>query len=485
MTIFVYNTLSRKKEKFTTNIPGKVTIYVCGPTVYKLSHIGHMVGPVVFDTIKRFLTHQGYEVLFAINITDIDDKLIVEANRLDIPMKSLAETVSADYISCLHLLGVNSVNFFPKATDHILEITNMITTLIDKGNAYSSKGDVYFDVSSDRNYGKLCNRDPEQLEIGSRIEINDKKRNHGDFALWKTAKPNEPAWESPWGLGRPGWHIECSAMSMKWLGKTIDIHGGGLDLQFPHHENELAQSESYSGQLFARYWLHNGLMKTGEKKMAKSEGNEIVVRELLQRYTPETLRTLLLSSHYRSPIEFTEFRLDEIARSLEGFHRFFSRFERITAQSYFSLGNEQILNFEIFPPELINFRSRFISSMADDFNTGASLAVLFDLLNWLNKFIDCNRLEYDKLASKEHFISGTLLLRELSSLLGILELQPSPTLSINQSDLAYNLMKLIIELRAQARKNKDFSTADLIRNRLGELSVVLEDRHDGTGFQFG
>jgi len=335
--IRIHSTLSRRKEDFATSNPGKVTMYVCGPTVYKPSHVGHLVGPVVFDTIKRFLTHQGYEVTFVVNITDIDDKLIVEAAKRKITVKQLADEVTEDYFRCLKALGIQSIDRFPKATEHIPEIQAMISKLITDGHAYPSSGDVYFDVSSDADYGKLCNRDPEQLEAGARIEVSDRKKNPGDFALWKGAKPGEPAWDSPWGPGRPGWHIECSAMSMRWLGETIDIHGGGLDLQFPHHENELAQSESYTGKPFARYWLHNGLMKTGDKKMSKSEGNEIVVSSLLNKYRPDCLRYLLLASHYRSPIEFSDDRLSEIKRTLETFFRFFDRYQRITNQSFFTL----------------------------------------------------------------------------------------------------------------------------------------------------
>ncbi len=286
MQIKVYNTLTRQKEDFQTFQPKKVGMYVCGPTVYKPSHVGHMVGPVIFDTIKRFLSYLDYQVNFVVNITDVDDKLIVESKKQNTTVTELAERVTADYLANLKKLQVTGIDHFPRATHYIGEIQLMISGLIEKGFAYPSAGDVYFDVSKDEDYGKLCNRDPEQLEAGARIEINERKRNPGDFALWKGAKPGEPMWESPWGSGRPGWHIECSAMSMKLLGESFDMHGGGLDLQFPHHENELAQSESFTGKTFARYWLHNGLMKTGDKKMSKSEGNEIVVTELLKKHQP-------------------------------------------------------------------------------------------------------------------------------------------------------------------------------------------------------
>src|SRR5579883_481460 len=335
MALRVYNTLTRQKEEFRPVEPGKVRMYVCGPTVYKPSHIGHMVGPVIFDTVKRFLTYLGYQVTWVVNITDVDDKLIARARELGTTVQELAERMTADYLDCLKKLNATGIDHMPRATEHIPEMIEIMRGLIDKGHAYASGGDVYFDVTSDPDYGKLCNRDPEQLEAGSRIEVSEKKRNPGDFALWKASKPGEPSWDSPWGPGRPGWHIECSAMSMRLLGTTLDIHGGGLDLQFPHHENELAQSESYSGATFVRYWMHNGLMKIGDEKISKSKGNEIVVSELLQRHPPETLRFFLLATHYRRPIDFSDERLQEIQRGLDNFHRFFERYERITGQSFF------------------------------------------------------------------------------------------------------------------------------------------------------
>jgi cysteinyl-tRNA synthetase len=349
MTLRISNTLTRQKEIFQPVNPGKVGMYVCGPTVYKPSHVGHMVGPVIFDTIKRYLTYLGYQVTFVVNITDIDDKIINEARRQNRDWKEIAREVEADYKENLKKLGVTSIDYFPRATEHIPDIIQIIQGLIDKGFAYPAEGDVYFDVTKDPDYGKLCNRRIEEMEQGEDVEGAARKRFKGDFALWKRAKPGEPFWDSPWGPGRPGWHIECSAMTMKLLGETLDIHGGGLDLQFPHHENELAQSESYTGKPFVRYWLHNGLMKirsqsrkikddpnaAGElEKMSKSLGNEIVVSKVFEKHAPETLRVLLLSTHYRSPIEYSEDRLVELRRGLEGFYRFFERFQRITGESF-------------------------------------------------------------------------------------------------------------------------------------------------------
>src|SRR4029077_15890120 len=382
MALGVYNTLPRQKEPFPKS-PGEiVTMYVCGPTVYKPSHIGHMVGPVIFDTVKRYLNYQGYQVKWVVNITDVDDKLIVRARELNTTVKELAEKMTADYLDCLKKLGVEGITDLPRATEHIPEMVTMIRGLIDKGYAYPAGGDVYFDVTRDLNYGKLCNRDPEQLEAGARIEVSDRKRNPGDFTLWKAAKPGEPKWDSPWGPGRPGWHIECSAMSMKILGATVDIHGGGLDLQFPHHENELAQSESYTGVPFVRYWMHNGLMKTGGDKMSKSKGNEIVVSEVLKRHQPETIRFFLLSTHYRRPIDYSEERLQEVRRGLDNFHRFFERFQRITGASFYSLAapsNRQqtpsTASLTGFLKEIAAHRDAFLECMDDDFNTGGAIGI--------------------------------------------------------------------------------------------------------------
>jgi cysteinyl-tRNA synthetase len=491
MALRVYNTLTRQKEPFQMVRPGKVGMYLCGPTVYKPSHVGHMVGPVIFDTVKRYLAYLGYEVNFVVNITDIDDKIINEANREHRNWKELAESVTADYLENLKRLGVTSIDSFPRATEHIGDIQQIIQGLIDRGFAYPAAGDVYFDVTRDEDYGKLCNRDPEQLEAGARIEVSEKKRNPGDFALWKAAKPGEPKWDSPWGPGRPGWHIECSAMSMKLLGHTLDIHGGGLDLQFPHHENELAQSECYTGEPFARYWMHNGLMKTGDKKMSKSEGNEIVVSRLLERHQPETLRFLLLSTHYRSPIEYSEKRLEEIQRALEGFYRFFERFERITHSSFYHL-KAPMRREEVQPgtdpldEEVHRYRQAFLECMDDDFNTGGAIGVLYELLTALNRMADARQLEGGKAdpAAVAAFRRGVVVLKELSQILGVFR-EPPAGKSAEQDQLVDGLMRLLIDLRAEARKAKNFAVADQIRKRLGEIGITLEDRPGGTGWRLG
>jgi cysteinyl-tRNA synthetase len=518
MPLRVYNTLSRQKESFETLRPGKVGMYVCGPTVYKPSHLGHMVGPVIFDTVKRYLSYCGYEVTLVINITDVDDKLIVEAKKQQTTVPALAERVTADYVANLRKLNVTAIDAMPRATQYMADILAMIGGLIDKGFAYPAGGDVYFDVSKDDDYGKLCNRDPEQLEAGARIEVSDLKRNPGDFALWKGAKPGEPQWDSPWGPGRPGWHIECSAMTMKLLGATLDIHGGGLDLQFPHHENELAQSESFNGKQFVRYWMHNGLMKTGDAKMSKSKGNEIVVAELLKRHEPETLRFFLLSTHYRRPIDYSEERLEEVRRGLDGFYRFFERCRRIDKTAFHELHAPKKRGaFEPAEPgsefltEVRRLWEMFLSHMDDDFNTGGAIGVLYEMLTSLNRFADAKQLETagPAAADVKAFQRGVLAMKELSDILGIfqepqaakhvgsqdkladalnqlvVDLHPDAQKVQSSASTPDRLMQLLIELRANARKSKNFALADQIRQQLTQLGVTLEDRPGGTGWRVG
>jgi cysteinyl-tRNA synthetase len=515
MPLRVYNTLTRQKESFETQKPGKVGMYVCGPTVYKPSHLGHMVGPVIFDTVKRYLAYCGFEVKLVINITDVDDKLIVESKKQQTTVPELAERVTADYLANLAKLNVTGIDAFPRATQHMPDILAMIKGLIDKGFAYAACGDVYFDVAKDEDYGKLCNRDPEQLEAGARIEVSELKRNPGDFALWKCAKPGEPQWESPWGPGRPGWHIECSAMTMKLLGTTLDIHGGGLDLQFPHHENELAQSESYTGKQFVRYWMHNGLMKTGDAKMSKSKGNEIVVVELLKRHEPETLRFFLLSTHYRRPIDYSEERLEEVRRGLDGFYRFFERYQRITNTSFYDIQAPSKRGaFELAEPaseflvEVRRLWEMFLSHMDDDFNTGGAIGVLYELLTALNRFADSKQLESAAApADVQSFQRAVLVLKELSNILGIFQKPAAAKQTAGHDKLANDLtvvvselfpaspksqgqdvdaiMRMLIDERAKARKTKNFALADQIRQRLAKIGVTLEDRQGGTGWRVG
>ncbi len=491
MSLRVYNTLTKQKEPFETVAPKKVTMYVCGPTVYKPAHIGHMVGPVIFDTVKRYLTYLGYQVKWVVNITDVDDKLIVRARELNTTVKALAEKMTQDYVECLRQLNVTGIDAMPRATEHIPHMLALIQGLIDKDYAYPAGGDVYFDVTKDEDYGKLCHRDPEQLEAGARIEVSEKKRNPGDFALWKGAKPGEPkevTWDSPWGPGRPGWHIECSAMSMNLLGQTLDIHGGGLDLQFPHHENELAQSESYSGRPFARYWMHNGLLKMGTAKMAGSVGNVVNIADLLQKHTPETVRFVLLNTHYRSPIEYSDERLAEVKRSIDGFYRFFERYERITKRSFFDLQAPVLrTSFEPGQPssefiaQVVGLWEKFLEHMDDDFNTGGAIGVMYELLTALNRFADQRQLEAGQGVPEDlkAFERGTLVLKEFSQMLGMFA-KPPVAKESGQDKLVAGLMQLLIDLRAEARKAKNFALGDQIRKRLAELGVKLEDLPGGT-----
>jgi cysteinyl-tRNA synthetase len=392
-------------------------------------------------------------------------------------------------------------------------MTAMIGRLIAKGYAYPAGGDVYFDVSKDADYGKLCNRDPEQLEAGPRVEVSDRKRNPGDFALWKGAKPGEPKdviWDSPWGPGRPGWHIECSVMSQALLGETLDIHGGGLDLQFPHHENELAQSESDTDKPFARVWMHNGLLKMGTAKMAGSVGNVVNIKDLLERHSPETVRFLLLSTHYRSPIEYSEDRLNEIASSLQSFYRFFERYERITGESFYSINPpmtkaeyDKLLTefFAIVPSEPTTEKAYlgFMLYMDDDFNTGGAIGFLNKLLTDLNRFVDDHNLEKhcpNEVVPQLRY--RATILRELGQILGLFWTPPTQAKLGGDDTLVAGLMQLLIDLRnnlrAEAKKiaAKDdptkkalFEQTDVIRKRLGELGVVLEDRPGGTTWRKG
>lgn len=508
----VYNTLTRRKEPFPKQPGDTVTMYVCGPTVYKPSHIGHMVGPVIFDTVKRYLTYLGYKVQWVVNITDVDDKLIARAAELGTTVPDLARRMTEDYFSCLKHLNVTGVDAFPRATEHIDGMIRMIGTLIEKGYAYPAGGSVWFDVSKDADYGKLCNRDPEQMAEGGRIEPNPHKRNPGDFALWKGAKPGEPpevTWDSPWGPGRPGWHIECSVMSTSLLGETIDIHGGGLDLKFPHHENELAQSESATGKTFARVWMHNGLLKLRSKegkedKMAGSLGNVLNVADALKHVTGEVLRFFILNTHYTSPIDLGVWDRDkdpiptsiEAARRAYGtFERFAERYQRITGQPFHAL--QAPTRAEAVPnPPLTDFYQRFRQYMDDDFNTGGATAVLFELATLLNRTADTGKLEETRdldSPAGQTFQRGACLLKELGQILGLFWSAP-PSLALATDDrLVGGLMQLLIDLRnnlrAEAKKipGKDdpvkkalFAQTDLIRQRLGDLGVVLEDRPTGT-----
>ncbi len=512
--IRVYNTLSKSKEVFQPIDPPKVGIYLCGPTVYAESHIGHMVGPVIFDTIKRYLRYSGYDVTWVVNITDVDDKLIAKSRERGIPVSQIATEMTADYLANLRELGVNQIDYMPRATDHIEHIIKFIADLEEKGFAYAVDGDVFFDVSRDPQYGQLSNRsaDAQQGEGG---EAAAKKRSAGDFALWKQAKPEEISWESPWGKGRPGWHIECSAMSHSILGQTFDIHGGGLDLMFPHHENELAQSGCCHDSPMATYWMHNGLMRAGEKgkvggksdretsettedtsagKISRSKGDG-GLSSVIRRHTGERIRFFLLRSHYRSTIIYNEEGLQEAGTSLEGFYRFFERFHEITNCDFYELeattqrsGSSAPLGDHPLLQGTEEVRSKFHDAMDDDFNSGAAISSLFDLLRSLNRHIDQHDLSAnspDTGTEVQVLITATSILRQLSNVLGLF-IKPVLGSGANDeadSQLLDEVMHLLIDLRKEARANKDYATADVIRNRLTELGIALLDKKDGTNWE--
>jgi cysteinyl-tRNA synthetase len=516
----VYNTLTRTKEEFKPVQPGKVGIYLCGPTVYKPSHIGHMVGPVIFDAVKRYLAYSGYQVTLIVNITDVDDKLIAEANQRGVPMSKLAAEMTADYMNNIAALGVDVIDHFPRCTETMDEIIKFTETLVNKGFAYEAQGDVYFEVSQSPDYGKLSHRGVEAMQ-GEGGGMADRKRASADFALWKSAKPGEPSWPSPWGSGRPGWHIECSAMSRGLLGETFDIHGGGLDLMFPHHENEIAQSECCHGKPMAKYWMHNGLMQASSEvgkvggrntrptegdlaaqevgKISKSKGSA-PFREMLQKFSGETIRFFVLSTQYRRPIDYSEERIHEVETGMDTFYRFFKRFERVVGTSFYSLsfpatradsdklpspvlGEGQGVRAELpLLATVTELRNRFLEAMDDDFNTGGGIGALFDLVRVLNKFVDDEKLEEPAKQTPDKIDvlrRGTIVLRELAATLGLFR-TPREEKPAAGDDLTGKLMNLLIELRAEARKRKDFATADRIRNTLTEIGITLEDRPGGT-----
>lgn len=515
MPLQVYSTLTRKKEAFPKRPGETVTMYVCGPTVYKPSHIGHMVGPVIFDTVKRYLTYLGFKVKWIVNITDVDDKLIAAAAKGNTTVKDLAERMTVDYFACLKRLNVTGIDAFPKATEHIAEMIQTIRGLIDSGYAYAAEGDVYFNVSKDSDYGKLCGFDPEELEVGSRIEVSGRKKNPGDFALWKASKPGEPAWESPWGSGRPGWHIECTAMAIRHLGETLDIHGGGLDLRFPHHENELAQSESATGKPFSRIWMHNGLLKMGSGKMAGSVGNVLNVADALKHVSGEVLRFFFLNTHYRSPIDLGEWDpretssptippgLESARKAHETFIRLAERFDRVTGRKFYetpvatTVQEGRVFNRQ----EFTDCYARFREFMDDDFNTGGAVGVLFELITTLNRIADQGHLEDPAkidAAAKQSFEEGALLAKELGQLLGLFFEVPGGAMLGGNDMLVSGLMALVIELRNNLRteakriatkddptKKMLFGQTDVIRQRLAELGVTLEDRPAGTSWRAG
>jgi cysteinyl-tRNA synthetase len=457
----VYNDLTRQKEEFRPLEPGKVRMYVCGMTVYDLCHLGHARVMVVFDVVARHLRAAGYAVTYVRNITDIDDKIIARANENQEPFNDLTER----FIQAMHddsaALGVLPPDQEPRATAHIGEIIAMVQRLIDKGHAYlADNGDVYYSVSSFPEYGKLSGKSTEDLRAGERVEIEASKQDPLDFVLWKAAKRGEPAWESPWGEGRPGWHIECSAMSTCCLGNTFDIHGGGADLTFPHHENEIAQAEAATGKPFVTTWMHNGFVRINDEKMSKSLGNFFTVREILNRYRAEEIRYFILTSHYRSPLNYDDEHLDHARAALT---RFYTALRGLPKAS---------------PAAAEEIRERFNQAMNDDFNTPEALAVLFDLAREINRLRDS-----DPTQAAAH----AALLRELGSVLGILQDDPEAFLkgNLGEEGLSDTEIDDLVERRITARKEKNWAEADRIRDQLKDLNILLEDGPEGTSWRRG
>ena len=495
MALRVYSTLTKRKDPFESVVPGKVGIYLCGPTVYKSPHVGHMVGPVIFDAVKRFLTFRGFVVTWVTNITDVDDKLIAAAAKAGMTMRDMAERHAAEYRACLAKLGVDGIDAMPKASEHMPEIIALCQTLVGQGKAYAADGNVWFDVAEDADYGKLSNRRPEDQEAGNRDLEGTGKRAAADFALWKGAKPGEPAWDSPWGRGRPGWHIECSAMSMKLLGPTFDIHGGGMDLMFPHHENELAQSEEATGRPFVKVWMHNGLTRVRTKAASgewrtddihESTGNAASVRanDLIDAHGADVLRYLLLSSHYRSPIEFTDEALANARKATNVFARLFERVERLTGQPVVAADAPVSAGgagpTDPFAAAVAALRAKFLDMMDDDFNTAGATAALHELAGQVNALVESHGLEKSRDADLlSAVVAATSELKFLGNLLGLFRVA-----AVKVDDgLTEQLMQLLIKLRAEARKSKNFAIADGIRAGLTEIGVTLEDRADGTGWR--
>ncbi len=466
MTLRVFNTLTKRKEEFVPVEKGKVGMYVCGPTVYDYIHIGNARSFVAFDVIRRYLEYKGYKVTYISNLTDVDDKTIRRAKETRISLQQLGEKYSDAYFNDLTKLGIKKPNINPRATQHIEEIINLIQTLIDKEYAYVVDGNVYYDISKFEDYGKLSGNKAEALEAGARIEVDPHKRNPADFALWKMRKPGEPAWNSPWGKGRPGWHIECSVMSMKYLGETLDIHAGGKDLIFPHHENEIAQSEAATGKPFAKYWLHNEWLTVNGEKMSKSLGNFITAHEAIEKYGSQVVRLFLVSVHYRSPIDFNDRSLKQAERNLEKLLNAMEKFDALREGERKRAGGEELLE------KVEKIRQKFEEAMDDDFNTALAVSALFSLTREINRYVK-DHVEIRAEVKKKIMRIAKRLVEDV---LGIKMERRKP----ETDKLVENLMNLIIDIRRQMREREDWKTTDEIRAKLRALGLVLEDTPEGT-----
>lgn len=454
----LFNSLTRKKEEFKPLNPGEVKMYVCGPTVYDYIHIGNARPMVVFDTLRRYLIYKGYDVDYVVNFTDIDDKIIQRANERGVSSEEIANQYIEEFKRDAEGLNIYEEHTnHPRATSYITPIIRFVSQLIEKGAAYEVNGNVYFNIDAAKDYGKLSKKSIDDLKSGARIEINKEKKNPMDFVLWKNSKPGEPSWDSPWGKGRPGWHIECSVMSKELLGETIDIHAGGEDLQFPHHENEIAQSETLSGKTFANYWLHNGMLTINDKKMSKSLGNFFTVREIGEVFDLEVLRLFLISAHYRNPINFSREILEQTEAGLERLYN-----GKYNLEYLLETAEEKEEEKEI-REKIDSFKAKFIESMDDDINTADGVSVLFDLVRYANSEINKNTSK-----TMVEYTYNTLM--ELGGVLGILNKE--------KESLEEDIEELI-EKRQEARKNKDFQLADQIRDDLLEKGIVLEDTAEG------
>ena len=464
--MLIYNTLTKKKEEFKPINPPHVSMYVCGPTIYDYFHIGNARSFVMADIIRRYLEYKDFDVKFVMNLTDVDDKLIKKANEENTTLEKVADKYAKAFFEDIEKLNVKKATVYPKATEHMKEIIELIKSLEEKGFAYNVEGEVFYNVKKFDGYGKLSGKNIDDLEAGARIEINDLKENPLDFALWKKAKPNEPSWDSPWGKGRPGWHIECSAMSMKHLGQTIDIHAGGSDLIFPHHENEIAQSEASCGHDFVKYWIHFGFLNLNETKMSKSLGNFFTAREILKKYSANAIRLFFSQTHYAGQLNFSAELLEAAEKGLEKITNLAQKINSIIPSI------EKGLN--TFEQERYLFA--FESAMDDNFNTPKALAAVYDFVRDFNKFLSKNdKLPREVLENAKEFLKHTL-----TDVLGIEVFAKKG----NENSKESFLMQILINLRNEAKKNKDYKTADEIRDKLKEIGIVLEDSKEGTTYKY-
>ena len=457
----LFNTMTRLKEEFKPLEEGKVKMYVCGPTVYNYIHVGNARPFIIFDTLRRYLEYRGYDVTYVQNFTDVDDKIIKRGHEENISPEEVAKKYIEEYFVDADGLGIKRATVHPQVTENIEEIIEFVKELEDKGYAYAVNGDVYFDTQKFDGYGKLSGIKQEELEAGSRIEVNNQKRHPMDFVLWKAKKEGEPGWMSPWGEGRPGWHIECSVMSRRYLGDTIDIHAGGQDLKFPHHENEIAQSEARSGKTFSKYWMHNEYININNEKMSKSKGNFFTVRDISKLYDLEIVRFFMLSTHYRNPINFSDEILNQSKAGLERLYNAKERLEFIIGKLSDDIENADELKLE---EELNLFRQRFIEAMDDDLNTADAVSIIFELAKFMNSNVNEN--------STKGFAKKVL--DEFNELTGVLNV-----VNKKHDDMIDEEVEKLIEARTQAKKNRDFKLADKIRDELLEKGIVLEDTRQG------